>query len=187
MTTFNHELTRSMCYGCIERIVRDAEERNDQNALPRISEKVVEYHRKSYTWLNKILPFVDKKGAMSEQDKAYIEILLSVIELFDEDRDAPLDETYLLGYRVFDKAMNKVMEAAFKQCYSLSTNAAKLQAVRIAEEIENGKTDKAKELTQEQESASAEYWRMKEEFKAVGILDEYEEYEGAMFDECLNK
>lgn len=75
----------------------------------------------------------------------------------------------------------------FKQCYSLSTNAAKLQAARIAEEIENGKTDKAKELTQEQESASAEYWRMKEEFKAVGILDEYEEYEDAMFDECLNK
>lgn len=187
MTTFNHELTRSMCYGCIERIVRDAEERNDQNALPRISEKVVEYHRKPYTWLNKILPFVDKKGAMSEQDKAYIEILLSVIELFDEDRDAPLDETYLLGYRCFDKAMNKVTEAAFGQCYSLSTNAAKLQAVRISEEIENGKTDKAKELTQEQEAASAEYWRMKDGFKAAGILDEYEEYEDAMLDKEFNK
>lgn len=187
MTTFNHELTRSMCYGCIERIVRDAEERNDQNALPRISEKVVEYHRKPYTWLNKILPFVDKKGAMSEHDKAYIEILLSVIELFDEDRDSPLDETYLLGYRCFYKAMNKVMKAAFGQCYSLSTNAAKLQAVRIAEEIENGKTDRAKELAQEYEAASAEYWRMKDAFKAAGILDEYEEYEDAMLDKHLNK
>lgn len=75
----------------------------------------------------------------------------------------------------------------FKQCYSLSTNAAKLQAVRIADEIENGKTDKVKELTQEQESASAEYWRMKEEFKAVGILDEYEEYEDKMIEKELNK
>ena len=75
----------------------------------------------------------------------------------------------------------------FKQCYSLSTNAAKLQAVRIAEEIENGKTDRTKELAQEYEAASAEYWRMKEEFKAVGILDEYEEYEDKMIEKELNK
>ena len=75
----------------------------------------------------------------------------------------------------------------FKQCYSLSTNAAKLQAVRIAEEIENGKTDRAKELAQEYEAASAEYWRMKDAFKAAGILDEYEEYEDAMLDKRLNK
>ena len=187
MTTFNHELTRSMCYGCIERIVRDAEERNDPNALPCISEKVVEYHRKPFTWLNKILPFVERKGALSGQDKACVEIVLSVIDSFCEDKNAPVDETYLLGYRCFDKAMNKVMKAAFGQCYSLSTNAAKLQAVRIAEEIENGKTDRAKELAQEYEAASAEYWRMKDAFKAVGILDEYEEYEDAMLDKHLNK
>lgn len=71
----------------------------------------------------------------------------------------------------------------FKQCYALATNAAKLQVVRIAEEIKNGKTDRAKALAQEQEAASAEYWRMKDDFKAAGILDEYEEYEDAMLGE----
>lgn len=187
MTTFNHELTRSMCYGCIERIVRDAEERNDPNALPRISEKVVEYHRKPFTWLNKILPFVERKGALSGQDKACVEIVLSVIDSFCEDKNAPVDETYLLGYRCFDKAMNKVTEAAFGQCYSLSTNAAKLQATRVVEEMKHGKTERAKAFAREQETLSAEYRRMKDDFKAVGILDEYEEYEDAMFDECLNK
>lgn len=70
----------------------------------------------------------------------------------------------------------------FEQCYTLSTNAAKLQAVRIAEEIENGKTCRANDLAQEYEAASAEYWRMKDAFKAAGILDKYEEYEDAMLD-----
>ena len=70
----------------------------------------------------------------------------------------------------------------FERCYTLSTNAAKLQAARVAEEIKNGKTDKAKELDKQYEAVAAEYWRTKDAFKATGILDEYEEYEDAMLD-----
>lgn len=65
----------------------------------------------------------------------------------------------------------------FEQCYALSTRTAKLQAVRVAEEVKNGKSNKAKALAREQENASAEYWRMKDSFKAEGILEEYENYE----------
>lgn len=65
----------------------------------------------------------------------------------------------------------------FEKCYTLSTRTAKLQAVRVVEELKSGKTGKAKALAKEQEAASAEYWQMKAEFKAAGILDEYEEYE----------
>ena len=65
----------------------------------------------------------------------------------------------------------------FEECYALSVNSVKLQAARIAEELKHGKTARAKALAQEQEAASAEYWRMKDAFKADGILDEYEEYE----------
>ena len=75
----------------------------------------------------------------------------------------------------------------FEQCYTLSTRTAKLQVVRVAEELKNGKTDMAKALAKEQEAASAEYWQMKAEFKAAGILDKYEEYEDEMIDKELNK
>lgn len=75
----------------------------------------------------------------------------------------------------------------FEQCYALSTRTAKLQVVRVAEELKNGKTNKAKALAREQETASAEYWRMKDAFKAEGILEKYEEYEDARIDKELNK
>ena len=70
----------------------------------------------------------------------------------------------------------------FEQCYTFSTKAAKLQAARVAEEIKNGNTDRAKELDKQYEAVIAEYWRLKDTFKEAGILDEYEEYEDAMFD-----
>lgn len=72
----------------------------------------------------------------------------------------------------------------FERCYALSTDAAKLQAARVAEEMKHGKTDKAKALAREQESVSAEYWRMKDAFKAEGILEEYENYEDARLKEA---
>ena len=75
----------------------------------------------------------------------------------------------------------------FEQCYALSADAAKLQAARVVEEMKHGKTERAKALAREQETVSAEYWRMKDDFKAAGILDEYDEYEDVMFDKYLNK
>ena len=65
----------------------------------------------------------------------------------------------------------------FETCYELSIRTLKLQAVRIAEELKHGKTERAKELAREYEVVSAEYWHMKEEFATVGALDAYESYE----------
>lgn len=67
--------------------------------------------------------------------------------------------------------------AQFKRCYDLSILATRLQAARIVEEMEHGKTAKAELLALEQEAASYEYWSMKGAFSMRGILEEYEEYE----------
>lgn len=82
---------------------------------------------------------------------------------------------------------SKEKTALFEKCYSLSLNAAKIQALRIVEESKNGKSDKYNEFERKQEAVSAAYWLMKDEFKAAGILGEYEEYEDAMIEKDLNK
>ncbi len=108
MTTMNQKLTRSMCYGGVKYIFAKAEERDNPKATPAVHLKTKEFDRQPLTWTAKLSERLNARQLLSQQDQENITKLVVAIDSFDEDANAPLDNTIMFGYHNFDNLIEKV-------------------------------------------------------------------------------
>ena len=108
MTTMNQKLTQSMCYGGIKWIFAKAEERDNPKATPAVHMKTREFERQPLTWTAKISERLNARMLLSQEDQVNLTKLVVAIDSFDEDANAPLDNTVMFGYHNFDQLIEKV-------------------------------------------------------------------------------
>ncbi len=104
------KLTRSMCFGGIQRILEKSEERVEPDKLLLVHDKIFEFNRRPLLWTNRIMERLDSRRILTKEDKDMISKLLLAINTFDEDANAPLVDNYLFGYHLFNKLMVSVDE-----------------------------------------------------------------------------